>query len=200
MRRDVLRAEREIRRLVADGARGIADRPLGASGAGPRRRGRTHLKVDGELADCDHELAAALWSATPGRASSARRRGASMPTSTGSCRRCPTSSVPPSSTPRPGAGPRACRLRSARLHQRPVRFRDDVAPARQGSAEGRAAARPARADRVGARGAEAAAVLRARSGDRARAIARAAVRVSLRQLRGCCRRVPGAAPRTWSSS
>jgi hypothetical protein len=65
VRRHVLRLEREIRGLVADGARGILtdlwDQAASAVGddedaARIAASARASLKVDGELADCDHEL------------------------------------------------------------------------------------------------------------------------------------------------
>ena len=55
VRRDVLRAEREIRRLGAQGARGMLS-DLWARAAPNLADAAEHLKVDGELADCDHEL------------------------------------------------------------------------------------------------------------------------------------------------
>ena len=115
VRRDVLRAEREIRRLVAEGARGMLS-DLWARAAPNLADAADHLRVDGEVADCDHELPG-VWSATPGTASSARRRAASTPMWTGSCRRCPTSSVPPSSTPSPGAGPESLQAAFGSLHR-----------------------------------------------------------------------------------
>ena len=55
VRRDVLRAEREIRRLVTEGARGtLAD--LWARAAPNLADVGAALTVDGEVADCDHEL------------------------------------------------------------------------------------------------------------------------------------------------
>jgi hypothetical protein len=65
VRRYVLRLEREIRGLVADGAHGILtdlwDQAASAVGgdedaARIAASARASLKVDGELADCDHEL------------------------------------------------------------------------------------------------------------------------------------------------
>ncbi len=55
LRRQVMRAEREIRALVADGARGMLT-DLWERAAPELADVRTHLKVDGEVADCDHEL------------------------------------------------------------------------------------------------------------------------------------------------
>jgi hypothetical protein len=55
MRRDVLRAEREIRRLVSEGARGVLS-DLWAQAAPNLADEAAHLMVDGEVADCDHEL------------------------------------------------------------------------------------------------------------------------------------------------
>ena len=56
VRRDVLRAEREIRRLVAEGARGVLS-DLWARAAPDLADAAAGLNVDGEVADCDHELA-----------------------------------------------------------------------------------------------------------------------------------------------
>ena len=57
VRRHVLRAEREIRRLVAEGARGTLSDLWARAAPRPRRtRARSSLTVDGDLADCDHEL------------------------------------------------------------------------------------------------------------------------------------------------
>ena len=56
VRRDVLRAEREIRRLVAEGARGTLS-DLWARAAPHLADEVEHLNVDGDVADCDHELA-----------------------------------------------------------------------------------------------------------------------------------------------
>ncbi len=55
VRRQVLRVEREIRALVADGARGMLT-DLWEKAAPDLADVRTHLNVDGEVADCDHEL------------------------------------------------------------------------------------------------------------------------------------------------
>ncbi len=55
VRRDVLRAEREIRRLVAEGARGTLS-DLWARAAPSLADEAEHLKIDGVLADCDNEL------------------------------------------------------------------------------------------------------------------------------------------------
>jgi hypothetical protein len=55
MRRDVLRAERAIRRLVADGARGTLTE-LWEQAAPDLADIRLGLSVDGELAECDQEL------------------------------------------------------------------------------------------------------------------------------------------------
>jgi hypothetical protein len=55
VRRDVLRAEREIRRLLAEGARGTLS-DLWARAAPHLADEAGHLNVDGVLADCDHEL------------------------------------------------------------------------------------------------------------------------------------------------
>ncbi|HYB27366.1 MAG TPA: hypothetical protein VEF89_12175 [Solirubrobacteraceae bacterium] len=55
VRRAVLRAEREIRRLLAAGARGTLS-DLWARAAPHLAEEVDHLKVDGVLADCDHEL------------------------------------------------------------------------------------------------------------------------------------------------
>jgi hypothetical protein len=55
VRRDVLRAEREIRRLVAEGAHGVLS-DLWARAAPDLADEADHLTVDGEVADCDHEL------------------------------------------------------------------------------------------------------------------------------------------------
>ncbi|MGZ4403444.1 MAG: hypothetical protein ACXVRI_11440, partial [Gaiellaceae bacterium] len=55
-RRDVLRAEREIRRLVAEGAHGVLS-DLWARAAPDVADAAAGLNVDGEVADCDHELA-----------------------------------------------------------------------------------------------------------------------------------------------
>jgi hypothetical protein len=54
-RRQVLRAEREIRKLVAEGARGTLT-DLWERAAPDLADVRAHLNVDGELADCDHRL------------------------------------------------------------------------------------------------------------------------------------------------
>jgi hypothetical protein len=56
VRRHVLRAEREIRRLVAHGAHGMLT-DLWERAAPDLPDVRARLKVDGEVADCDHELA-----------------------------------------------------------------------------------------------------------------------------------------------
>jgi hypothetical protein len=55
LRRQVLRAEREVRRLVAEGARGTLT-DLWAAAAPSLAEVGTHFPVDGELADCDHAL------------------------------------------------------------------------------------------------------------------------------------------------
>ena len=55
VRRQVLHAERETRRLVADGARGLLTE-LWERAAPNLADVGARLKVDGELADCDHEL------------------------------------------------------------------------------------------------------------------------------------------------
>ncbi len=179
VRRHVLRAEREIRKLVAEGARGMLTDLWDASSAEPRGRPRS---LEGRR-----------------RGRRLRSRAAAAP------RRARLAQRPPSeSRPLPRAGeparPGAVGHPPRRLHPlggraparepagcvrrptpRPVRLRDDVAPARQEGAEGRAARRPARADRVGARGAEAATLLRALPGDRARANSRVTVRVPLQR-------------------
>ncbi len=55
VRRQVLHAESEIRRLVADGARGLLSE-LWQRAAPDLADVGARLQVDGELADCDHEL------------------------------------------------------------------------------------------------------------------------------------------------
>jgi len=55
VRRHVLRAEREIRTLVAEGAHGMLT-DLWERAAPKLADVRARLKVDGEVADCDHEL------------------------------------------------------------------------------------------------------------------------------------------------
>jgi hypothetical protein len=55
VRREVLRAEREIRTLVAEGARGTLT-DLWEQAAPDLSDARAHLTVDGEVADCDREL------------------------------------------------------------------------------------------------------------------------------------------------
>ena len=55
VRRQVLRAESEIRALVADGARGMLT-DLWEQAAPDLADVRAHLNVDGEVADCDDEL------------------------------------------------------------------------------------------------------------------------------------------------
>jgi hypothetical protein len=55
VRRHVLRAEREIRKLVADGAHGMLT-DLWERAAPNLADVRARLKVDGEVADCDHAL------------------------------------------------------------------------------------------------------------------------------------------------
>ncbi|MGB0095534.1 MAG: hypothetical protein WBP81_23720, partial [Solirubrobacteraceae bacterium] len=55
VRRHVLRAEREIRKLVAEGARGMLT-DLWERAAPNLADVRARLTVDGEVADCDHEL------------------------------------------------------------------------------------------------------------------------------------------------
>ena len=56
VRRDVLRAERAIRRLVAEGAGGVLS-DLWTRAAPDLADAAAGLNVDGEVADCDHELA-----------------------------------------------------------------------------------------------------------------------------------------------
>ena len=55
VRRDVLRAEREIRKLVAEGAHGVLS-DLWVRAAPDVADAAAGLDVDGEVADCDHEL------------------------------------------------------------------------------------------------------------------------------------------------
>ena len=158
VRRQVLHAEREIRRLVAEGARGLLTE-LWERAAPNLADVGARLKVDGELADCDHELPRRLvehaWhSVQRGKAARFHAEVNRLVQALSDILRAAFIHS------EAGRRPESLRAAFGSPHHEQFDFETMSRLLGSGEREGRPPRRPARADRVGARGAEAATLLR----------------------------------------